>query len=127
MTHYNDRFKEECQTTFFDEKASFNDQLSESITNMLKKAESDRDIDDIEMKFNLHFPPVEGLFDVGYKRPVKETYYSKCTMAGLQSLASKLGKSEKFVLLNTREKVVTFYFCLCVSICVCMCARVLVN
>ncbi|XP_028790109.1 transcription elongation factor SPT6 homolog isoform X2 [Neltuma alba] len=105
MTSYNNRFHEGCQTTFSDEKSSFNQQLSGTITTMLKLVESDREIDDIELKFSLHFSPVEGFLDVSYKRPVKESYYSKCSMAGLWSLASKFGNTEKFRLLSTPEKV----------------------
>ena len=120
MTSYNNRFDEECQMTELDEKCSFNQQLSERISKMLKLAESDREIDDIELKFNLHFPPVEGFLDVSYKRPVKESYYTKCSVAGLWSLARKFGNTEKFGLLIAPEEVVTFCFISCASLFVCV-------
>ncbi|XP_061357289.1 transcription elongation factor SPT6 homolog [Gastrolobium bilobum] len=105
LRYYNKHFEEECQMSFLVEESSFHKQVFHSITNMLKKAETEREIDDIDMKFNLHFPPAEESFDSGYKRPVMKSYYSNCSKAGLWLLASKFGNPEKFGSSVTLEKV----------------------
>ncbi|KAK7322540.1 hypothetical protein VNO77_25925 [Canavalia gladiata] len=104
MRYYNKHFEEECQMSFLEE-SSFHKHIFDSITNMLKKAETEREIDDIDMKFNLHFPPVKEFSDTGYKRPPMKSYYSNCCKAGLRSLASTFGNPEKFDSLLTLEKV----------------------
>lgn len=92
-------------------ESSFHKQIFDSITNMLKKAETESEIDDIDRKFNLHFPPAEEFFDSGFKRPLTKSYYTNCNKAGLWSLANKFGNPEKFGSLVTLEKVV-ISFCL---------------
>lgn len=54
-------------------ESSFHKQIFDSITNMLKKAETESEIDDIDRKFNLHFPPAEEFFDSGFKRPLTKS------------------------------------------------------
>lgn len=111
MRYYNKHFEEECQVSFPDEESSFREQIFDSITNMLKKAETEREIDDIDTKFNLHFPPAEEFFGSGYKRPQMKSYYSNCSKAGMWKLACKFGNPENFDSLVTLEKVVSFCFC----------------
>ncbi|TKY49791.1 Transcription elongation factor SPT6 [Spatholobus suberectus] len=96
LRYYNKQFEQESQMSFLVEGSSFRKKIFDSITNMLKKAETEREIDDIDRKFNLHFPPVEKFFDSGYKRPLTKSYYSNCNKAGLWSLARKFGNLEKF-------------------------------
>ncbi|KAI4332888.1 hypothetical protein L6164_017762 [Bauhinia variegata] len=105
MAYYSKRFEEECQRILPDVNFSSNRQLFESITNILKMAQSEIELDDIDKNFNLHFPPSEEHFNVGYKRPMKKSYYSICSKEGLQSLASKFGNLEKFRQLITLDKV----------------------
>ena len=112
MTYYKKRFGEGYENMAASvANSSFNEQFFEYITNMLKEAQSEREIDDIDMKFNLHFPPVEQLFDGGYKRPSKKSLYINCCKAGLWSLGSKFSNPEKFGLSITLDKAVSL-FCL---------------
>ncbi|KAJ1428324.1 YqgF/RNase H-like domain superfamily [Sesbania bispinosa] len=106
MRYYDKRFEEVCQMSFLGEESSFHKQIYDSITNILKKAETDREINDIDMKFNLHFPPAEAISDGEFKRPLMKSYYSNCSKAGLLSLARKIGNPEKFSSLVTLDKVV---------------------
>ena len=71
-----------------------NQQLFESILKDLKDAESERVVDDVDAKFNLHFPLGEVGVDEGqYKRPKRRSQYSICNKAGLWEVASKFGFS----------------------------------
>lgn len=76
----------------------------------LKAAESEREVDDVDSKFNLHFPPGEAGVDEGqYKRPKRKSNYSTCSKAGLYDVASKFGySSEQFGLQLSLEKMVSF-------------------
>ncbi|PRQ46332.1 putative ribonuclease H-like domain, transcription elongation factor Spt6 [Rosa chinensis] len=55
---YNKRFEEESRLGLIHDKAA--PQLFESIINSLQAAESQREVEDINSKFNLHFPATEG-------------------------------------------------------------------
>ncbi|KAJ7982427.1 Transcription elongation factor SPT6-like protein [Quillaja saponaria] len=103
LMYFNKRFAEESQSSFCDPKASVNKQIFKSITKALEKAESEREIDDANMKFNLHFPPAEELGDSMYKRHVKKSHYNICTEAGLRLLVDKFGNPEQFGLQVTLE------------------------
>ncbi|KAG5047637.1 hypothetical protein JHK86_017043 [Glycine max] len=107
MEYYNKHFEEEREMSFLVDESSFHKQIFDSITNMLKKAETESEIDDIDRKFNLHFPPAEVFLDSGFKRPLTKSYYTNCNKAGLWSLANKFGDPEKFGSLVTLEKVGT--------------------
>lgn len=87
-----------------------NQQLFESITKSLKAADSEKEVDDVDLKFNLHFPPGEVVLDEGqYKRPSRKSQYSICSKAGLWEVASKFGySSEQFGLQISLEKMVGF-------------------
>ncbi|KAF3975550.1 hypothetical protein CMV_001211 [Castanea mollissima] len=64
----------------------------------LKAAGSEREVDDVDSKFNLHFPPGKvGLDEGQYKRPKRKSLYNICSKAGLWVVASKFGySSEQF-------------------------------
>ncbi|KAF3790785.1 Transcription elongation factor [Nymphaea thermarum] len=72
--------------------------LLESLVDMLKNADSERVVDDIDLKFNLHFPPDEVDAEEGqFKRPKRKSLYSICRKAGLGDAAGMFGLSpEKF-------------------------------
>lgn len=75
-------------------RLKLNQQLFESITKSLQVADCEREVDDVDSKFNLHFPPGEVGVDEGqYKRPKRKSQYSICSKAGLWEVASKLGYS----------------------------------
>lgn len=97
--------------SFVDEESSFRKQIYDSIIDMLEKAETEREIDDVDMKFNLYFPPAEEFLSSGYKRPQMKSYYSDCRKAGLSSLARKFGNPDNFSSLVTLNKVVCFGLC----------------
>ncbi|XWS74617.1 hypothetical protein CRYUN_Cryun01aG0014000 [Craigia yunnanensis] len=94
QSHYNKRFEEESRRVYDETRLNLNHQLFESILKDLKGAESEREVDDVDAKFNLHFPPGEVGVDEGqYKRPKRRSQYSICNKAGLWEVASKFGFS----------------------------------
>ncbi|KAL2337306.1 hypothetical protein Fmac_011752 [Flemingia macrophylla] len=105
MRYYNKHFEEELQMSFLVEESSSRKQIFDSATNMLKNAETEGEIDDVDRIFNLHFPPAEEFLDIGYKRPMTKSYYSSCYKAGLWSLARKFGNPEKLSSSVSLEKV----------------------
>jgi len=117
MDRYNRHFEGKHQLSFLLEESSFHWQIFDSITSMLKNAETETEVDDIDRRFNLHFPPNEQLFDDGFRRPMTKSCYCDCIKAGLGSLSSKFGNPEKFSSLVTLSKVVKFeYLYMCVKI-----------
>ncbi|XP_057970915.1 transcription elongation factor SPT6 homolog isoform X2 [Malania oleifera] len=96
--YYNKRFEEESRRIYDETRLTLNQQLFESIMKSLKAAESEREVDDVDSKFNLHFPPCEAGLDEGqYKRPKRKSQYSICSKAGLWEVANKFGySSEQF-------------------------------
>ncbi|KHG09405.1 Transcription elongation factor SPT6 [Gossypium arboreum] len=94
QSHYNKRFEEESRRIYDETRLNLNQQLFESILKDLRGAESEREVDDVDAKFNLHFPPGEVGVDEGqYKRPKRRSQYSICNKAGLWEVASKFGYS----------------------------------
>lgn len=106
--YYNKRFQEETQRLDDETRLALNKQLFESITESLKAAESEREVDDVDSKFNLHFPPGEVDAEEGqFKRPKRKSLYSICCKAGLWEVASRFGySSEHFGLLLNLLKMV---------------------
>ncbi|KDP29489.1 hypothetical protein JCGZ_19328 [Jatropha curcas] len=93
-SYYNKRFEEESRRIYDETRLNLNQQLFDSILKSLKAAESEREIDDVDAKFNLHFPPGEVGVDEGqYKRPKRKSLYSVCSKAGLWEVANKFGCS----------------------------------
>ena len=111
--YYKKRYAEESRIIDDETRLNFIRQLFDSITKSLKAAVSEREVDDVDSKFNLHFPPGEvGDVNGQYKRPKRRSQYSSCSKAGLWGLVSKLGySSEQFGLQLSLEKMVGS-FCL---------------
>ncbi|GJW90519.1 transcription elongation factor SPT6 [Tanacetum coccineum] len=107
--YYNNRFEEERRRIYDETRLHLNQKLFDSITESLKVAESEREIDDVDLKFNLHFPPGEVGVDEGrFKRPKRKSQYSICSKSGLWEVASKFGyNSEEFGLLISLEIIRT--------------------
>ncbi|KAK8480758.1 hypothetical protein V6N13_092320 [Hibiscus sabdariffa] len=94
LSHYNKRFEEESCRIYDETRLNLNQQLFESILKDLKDAGSEREVDDVDAKFNLHFPPGEVGVDEGqYKRPKRRSQYGTCYKAGLWEVANKFGYS----------------------------------
>ncbi|BAT85072.1 hypothetical protein VIGAN_04256600 [Vigna angularis var. angularis] len=92
--YYNKRFEEESRRVYDETRLNLNSQLFESVMRSLKEAESEREVDDVDSKFNLHFPPGEAGVDEGqYKRPKRKSMYSTFSKAGLWEVASRFGCS----------------------------------
>ncbi|CAL9209230.1 transcription elongation factor SPT6 homolog [Musa acuminata AAA Group] len=106
-SYYNKRFEEEARRIDNETRLALNQQLFKSITEALKDARSEREVDDIDAKFNLHFPPGEvDTEDVQFKRPKRKSLYSSFHKAGLWEVANKFGaNSEQFGLLLSLEKI----------------------
>lgn len=111
QSYYNKRFEEESRRVYDETRLNLNKQLFESISKSLKAAGSEREVDDVDSKFNLHFPPGEVGVDEGqFKRPKRKSQYSICSKAGLWEVASKFGySSEQFGLQISLEKMVFFF------------------
>ena len=109
--YYNKRYEEESRRIYYETRLTLNKQIFESIVKSLKSAESERELDDVDSKFNLHFPPGEAGVDEGqYKRPKRRSHYSVCSKAGLWEVASKFGySSEQFGLQLSLEKMVSLH------------------
>lgn len=105
--YYNKRFEEESRRIYDETRLRLNQQLFESIIGALRLAESEREVDDVDSKFNLHFPPGEAGVDEGtFRRPKRKSQYSICNKAGLWEVASKFGySSEQFGALISLERV----------------------
>ncbi|CAH1432120.1 unnamed protein product [Lactuca virosa] len=106
QSYYNKRFEEE-RSVYDEARLHLNQKLFDSITKSLKVAESEREIDDVDSKFNLHFPPGDTGMDEGqFKRPKRKSQYSVCSKAGLWEVATKFGySSEEFGLLISLEQM----------------------
>ena len=111
QSYYNKRFEEESQLVYDVTRLNLNQQLFESIMKSLKAAGSEREVDDVDSKFNLHFPPGKlGLDEGQYKRPKRKSLYSICSKAGLWVVASKFGySSEQFGLQLSLDTMVSYF------------------
>ncbi|KAI3694464.1 hypothetical protein L1987_77429 [Smallanthus sonchifolius] len=105
--YYNKRFEEE-RSIYDEARLHLNKKLFVSITKSLKVAESEREIDDVDSKFNLHFPPGDVVDEKQFKRPKRKSQYSICSKSGLWEVATKFGySSEEFGLLISLEQMRT--------------------
>ncbi|KAL5707704.1 Transcription elongation factor spt6 [Ranunculus cassubicifolius] len=109
LSYYKKRFEEESHRFYEETRLDLNKKLFESIIGSLNIAESEREVDDVDSKFNLHFPPGEvGAEDGQFKRPKRRSQYGICSKAGLWEVASKFGhSSEKLGLLINLENMNT--------------------
>ncbi|KAL3637090.1 Transcription elongation factor spt6 [Castilleja foliolosa] len=107
QSYYSKRYEEETRRVYDETRLSLNEQLYESITKSLKTADSEREVDDVDVKFNMHFPRGEVELDEGqHKRPMRKSHYSICNKSGLWEVASKFGySSEQFGLQISLEKM----------------------
>lgn len=112
-SYYTKRFEEESRRIYDETRLELNKKLFESILKALKAADSEREVDDVDAKFNLHFPPGEvGAEEGQYKRPKRRSHYSICSKAGLWEVASKFGYSaEQLGLKFSLENMVSVRFC----------------
>lgn len=117
--YYNKRFEEESRRIYDETRLRLNQQLFESIIGALRLAESEREVDDVDSKFNLHFPPGEAGVDEGtFRRPKRKSQYSICNKAGLWEVASKFGySSEQFGALISLEVMVSFILRFFILVC----------
>ncbi|KAM7476827.1 hypothetical protein LguiB_024070 [Lonicera macranthoides] len=105
-SYYEKRYEEEICTIYDESRLNLNQQFFQSIIKSLEEADSEREINDVELKFNLHFPPGEVVDEGQFKRPKKNSLYSICSKAGLWEIASKFGpNAEQFGLHITLERV----------------------
>uniref|UniRef100_A0A1D1YSQ9 Transcription elongation factor spt6 n=1 Tax=Anthurium amnicola TaxID=1678845 RepID=A0A1D1YSQ9_9ARAE len=105
--YYEKRFEEEARRVDDETRLALIRQLYKSIIDALKDAKSEREVDDVDMKFNLNFPPGEVDVDEGqFKRPKRKSLYSICCKAGLWEVAKKFGfSSEQFGLRFSLERM----------------------
>ena len=91
--YYEKRFDDEKQRIEDVTRQELNRQLYNSIIDALKDAKSEKELEDVDAKFNLHFPPgeVEGQF----KRPKRKSLYRICHNAGLWEVARQFGHSSE--------------------------------
>lgn len=111
QSYYKNRYLEEIRTAEHVTRTTLNRQLFDSVNRSLEAAESEREVDDVDSKFNLHFPPGEVGVDEGqFKRPKRKSLYSICSKAGLWEVAGKFGySSEQFGLQLSLEKMVSVF------------------
>ncbi|GLT93409.1 hypothetical protein SLE2022_112030 [Rubroshorea leprosula] len=105
--YYEKCYDEECEKIGDDIELSLHKrQLFESIIESLNKAEWEGEIDDVDMKFGLHFPLDTEIMDGKLKRPYRKSLYGNCKKAGLWKLAGQFGcNSEKLGVRIALEKV----------------------
>lgn len=110
--YYKKRFQEESRRVYDETRLKLNQQLFESISKSLQASEFEREVDDVDSKFNLHFPPGEVGVDEGqYRRPKRKSQYSICSKSGLWDVASKLGFSaEQFGRFLSLEKMASVLY-----------------
>ncbi|KAK2987756.1 hypothetical protein RJ640_016351 [Escallonia rubra] len=96
LSYYYKRHEQEARRGYDEARLSLNPKLFNSITKSLKNANSEREVDDVDLKFKLHFSPCEvGVDERKFKRPKKTSLYSICSDAGLREVAGKIWKAWK--------------------------------
>ncbi|XP_006654589.1 transcription elongation factor SPT6 homolog isoform X2 [Oryza brachyantha] len=91
--YYEKRFDDENQRIDDVTRQTLNQQLYSSIIEALKDAKSEKEVEDVDAKFNLHFPPGEIEEEGQFKRPKRKSLYSICHKAGLWEVANQFGRS----------------------------------
>uniref|UniRef100_A0ACD5XYJ0 Uncharacterized protein n=1 Tax=Avena sativa TaxID=4498 RepID=A0ACD5XYJ0_AVESA len=91
--YYQKRFDDEQRKIDDVTRHALRQQLHDTITEALKDANSDKEVDDVDAKFNLHFPPGEVEAVGQLKRPRRKSMYTICQKAGLRELANQFGRS----------------------------------
>ncbi|CAN0922993.1 Transcription elongation factor SPT6 homolog [Linum grandiflorum] len=91
LSYYNKRFDEDSIQNYDVTIRDSNHRLFKSIVKSLEAAESEREVDDVDAKFNLRFSP--GANEGQYKRPGRRSKFSARIKAGLWEVVSKFGCS----------------------------------
>ncbi|CAD6343409.1 unnamed protein product [Miscanthus lutarioriparius] len=91
--YYEKRFDDEKRRIDDVTRQELNSQLYNSIIEALKDAKSEKEVEDVDAKFNLHFPPGEVEEEGQFKRPKRKSLYSICHKAGLWEVANQFGRS----------------------------------
>ncbi|KAL5202102.1 hypothetical protein ABZP36_013054 [Zizania latifolia] len=91
--YYEKRFDDEKRRIDDITQQALNRQLYNSIIEALKDAKSEKEVEDVDAKFNLHFPPGEVEEEGQFKRPKRKSLYSICHKAGLWEVANQFGRS----------------------------------
>uniref|UniRef100_A0A0D9UXY2 Transcription elongation factor spt6 n=1 Tax=Leersia perrieri TaxID=77586 RepID=A0A0D9UXY2_9ORYZ len=91
--YYEKRFDDENRRIDDVTRQALNQQLYSSIIEALKDAKSEKEVEDVDAKFNLHFPPGEVEEEGQFKRPKRKSLYSICHKAGLWEVAQQFGRS----------------------------------
>ncbi|EEE64215.1 transcription elongation factor SPT6 homolog isoform X2 [Oryza sativa Japonica Group] len=91
--YYDKRFDDENRRIDDVTRQALNRQLYSSIIEALKDAKSEKEVEDVDAKFNLHFPPGEVEEEGQFKRPKRKSLYSICHKAGLWQVANQFGRS----------------------------------
>ncbi|KAF8715916.1 hypothetical protein HU200_026878 [Digitaria exilis] len=93
QVYYEKRFDDEKRRIDDVTRQDLNQQLYNSIIDALKDAKSEKEVEDVDAKFNLHFPPGEIEEEGQFKRPKRKSLYSICHKAGLWEVANQFGRS----------------------------------
>ncbi|EPS63191.1 hypothetical protein M569_11596, partial [Genlisea aurea] len=109
LMYFRKRFEDESQSISSDTRQNLNQQIYDSVMISLAAANSETEVDDLDLKFNLYFPPSEVVpYEGQYKRPKRKSRYSMCYSSGLWEVARKFCYSaEQFGLLLSLEEVRT--------------------
>jgi transcription elongation factor SPT6 len=91
--YYVKRFDDEKQKIDDVTRFAQRQQLHDTIIEALNDAKSDKEVDDVDAKFNLHFPPGEVEVVGQLKRPKRKSMYNICQRAGLREVAYQFGRS----------------------------------
>ncbi|XP_062180009.1 transcription elongation factor SPT6 homolog isoform X2 [Phragmites australis] len=91
--YYDKRFDDENRRIDDVTRQDLNRQLYNSIIEALKDAKSEKEVEDVDAKFNLHFPPGEVEEEGQFKRPKRKSLYNICHKAGLWEVANQFGRS----------------------------------
>lgn len=105
--YYSKRFQDEARGVDDELKLKLNKEVFRSVNEALEEAESEREVDDVDAKFNLHFPIDEVETGEGqFKRPKRKSLYSIGSKAYLWEVVNKFGiSSEQFGMLLTLTKI----------------------
>ncbi|XP_073260366.1 transcription elongation factor SPT6-like isoform X3 [Populus alba] len=101
---YKKRYEEECNNIDDMARLSLINLHFDTIMKSLMLADTEKDIDDVSMKFSLHFPPTEEVMEGKFKRRERRSAYSDYIKAGLWELAVKFVCSSKQFCLHLRQE-----------------------
>ncbi|XP_011034669.1 PREDICTED: transcription elongation factor SPT6-like isoform X2 [Populus euphratica] len=101
---YKKRYEEECNNIDDMARLSLINLHFDTIMKSLMLAETEKDIDDVSMKFSLHFPPTEEVMEGKFKRRERRSAYSDYIKAGLWQLAIKFVYSSKQFCLHLHQE-----------------------